>query len=229
MRFDGISLSKLSKQDFKYKNKLTQEQEAYVNSIYKNLVTIVNSKAGTGKTVVGTMALKVLLDRGFIDQIYYVISPVQERVLGYTTGDLPEKMTKYAFPFIDALKSCEVPIGFHDALRICDESIDGDYKAVSHTFFRGRTLSKKGVILDEAQNYTTDELRKTLTRFDDDCAIIMIGHDGQIDIAKDKSGFTRYINHFKNGKEKGIFNKVDFINLTHNFRGEISKFADDID
>ena len=98
---------------------------------------------------------------------------------------------------------------------------------MTHTFLRGNTIENKVVIVDEAQNYYTDELQKTLTRLKDSCKIIIIGHTGQIDLYKNRenSGFDKYLAHFSKVKDDP---RVKICKLVNNYRGWFSKYADAI-
>ena len=94
---------------------------------------------------------------------------------------------------------------------------------LTHTFLRGTNLKKKVIILDESQNYTVSDLKKTLTRCSDDCKIIVIGHDKQCDLEnKQSSGFVKYLEHFR-GHEH-----CEICELNINHRGWVSQFADEL-
>ena len=93
---------------------------------------------------------------------------------------------------------------------------------MTHTYMRGVNLAKQVVILDEAQNFTVDDMRKVLTRIHDTCKVIVIGHTGQIDISG-KSGFAKYIKHYRTFEESAE------CELTINHRGKFSSHADAID
>lgn len=223
-----LDLSKLSKKDFPFKDKMDREQEDMVSKLFKTKRIIVDSVAGSGKTTILTQAMKVLKDKGYIEDIYYVIFPVQEEALGYLPGDLGAKIKEYAVPFIQALHKAGVNPQELIYERMVDELFPYEYKVVPHTFLRGRTISKAGLIIDEVQNGTIDEIKKTLTRIEDDCYLALAGHNGQIDIAKERSGFAPYIHHFKQGKESGIYTEIEFARLTTNYRGAFSSFSDQI-
>lgn len=225
---EPLQLSKLNKKEFPLIKSLTHEQTDMVEKLYKKKRVIVDSLAGTGKTTVATQAMKVLKDKGHVNRIYYVVFPVQERSLGFLPGDLKDKIKEYAIPFIQALIVAGVPPYDLDIDVICDEYAEGDYKVVPHTFLRGRNIERTGVILDEIQNGTIDELQKSFSRITDDCYVAVIGHEGQTDISKNASGFSRYKDHFRQGIESGIFTEIAFAELTHNFRGEWSSFCDQI-
>ena len=95
---------------------------------------------------------------------------------------------------------------------------------MTHTFLRGSNFRRQAIIIEEAQNYTVNELKKTLTRCHDDCKVIVIGHNLQCDLPNvSNSGFIRYLQHFDCGDER-----VAICNLTKNYRGWISSKADEL-
>lgn len=219
-----LDLSKLSTKEFPLVDRLDRQQEDMVIKLFKKRRVIVDANAGSGKTTVATQAMKALKDAGYIKQIYYVLFPVQERALGYIPGGLAEKIKEYAIPFMDAL----VEAGENPQRLVLEDMTNvltmGDYKIVPHTFLRGRTLDDCGVIIDEIQNGTLPEIKKTLTRIADPCYVAMIGHTGQQDIKN--SGFSAMKHHFKQGIASGEFPHVEFAELTENYRGAFSTFAD---
>src|SRR5690606_37220307 len=140
---------------FGFAPKLTDEQREYVDSIFDNKVTIVNAKAGTGKTTLAVAVAK-LLDK----PMYYTFAPVEEDALGYTPGDVEEKESKYIVPLIDALTE----IREDPRLAIYRDS-NPDFinegawvVAKSHVFMRGTNLKNCTLIIDEAQNMTRGDL-----------------------------------------------------------------------
>lgn len=201
-------------------HKLTNEQKEYIDSIFDNQLTIVNAKAGTGKTTLACMAAKVL-ERDLL----YVFSPVEEGSLGFTPGSVEEKEAKYIVPLKDALLEMnEDPSKVIESESNIENMKNGNtwVKAMSHVFARGTNIKgNKLLIIDEAQNFTRGELKKILTRIHDDVKVVIIGHDGQIDL-KDprKSGFVPYLEHFKNVP----YAKVCTLNI--NFRGQLANHAD---
>lgn len=204
------------------RKRMTDEQEEMVNSILNNRLTIVNSYAGTGKTTVAVAVAKYLYEECGQSAVYLFGTP-QERTMGFRPGSVAEKELDYVAPLIDALQET----GEQDPLSVIQ--LSGDMvgtkntwiEARSHTFLRGTNLKGKTVIIEETQNLTRGELKKVLTRISDDCTVIMIGHEGQIDLPKgSQSGFVPYIEHYRNE------DYCQVINLTHNFRGELSQHAD---
>ncbi|MEK3887283.1 PhoH family protein [Bacillus sp. FSL K6-3431] len=203
---------------FGFASKLTEEQRIYVDSIFDNKVTIVNAKAGTGKTTLAVACAKLIGK-----PLYYTFATVEEDALGFTPGDVEDKESKYITPLIDAL----TVIREDPRLAIYRDS-NPDFMnaaawvtAKSHVFMRGTNIKDATLIIDEAQNMTRGELKKVLTRVHSDVTVIMIGHDGQNDLADPtKSGFVPYLEHFRNEP----YAKV--CELHTNFRGVISQHAD---
>jgi phosphate starvation-inducible PhoH-like protein len=203
-----------------YGLKLTEEQREYVDSIFDKQLTIVNAKAGTGKTTLAVGAAKIIGK-----PLYYIFAPVEEDALGYTPGDVEEKEAKYIQPLLDALK--EIKEDHRFALHR-EEHPDHINKmawvyAKSHVFARGTNIKNATVIIDEAQNFTRGDLKKVLTRIHDNCQVIVIGHDGQCDLDdRSKSGFVPYIEHFR------VKDYCEIIYLTKNFRGRLARHADEL-
>jgi phosphate starvation-inducible PhoH-like protein len=201
--------------------RMTPEQRVYVDSILDNQLTIVNAKSGTGKTTLAVGAAK-LIGKPLI----YVFSPVEEGRMGFRPGTQKDKESAYITPLTDALYE----INEEPSKVIYDpENIEAQKRGhvwvypMSHVFARGMNLKDKTVIIDEAQNFTRGELKKILTRIHDSCKVVMIGHDGQIDIKQpEKSGFADYIEHFRNEP----YAKV--CELTVNFRGKLAQHADEL-
>ena len=78
---------------FGFSEKLSEEQNHYKNSIFKNQVTIVEAKNGTGKTVVALMASRILEK-----PVFYIFFPVQESKIGFLPGSLQDKESVYLNP-----------------------------------------------------------------------------------------------------------------------------------
>ena len=204
---------------------LDEGQEKFVQAVKspKNTIVFCNAKAGTGKTTLamGVANLIVQDKRNDIDGIVYIVSPYGEQKQGYLPGSVTEKSEVYFEPAYQAIIECNL----NPNVVVCNESMtskkrgDSYIKMMTHTFLRGSNLSKKVIIIDEAQNFTVAELKKVLTRIHDDSKVIVIGHTGQIDIEA-QSGFARYIEHFRN------FENGEICELTVNHRGKLSSFAD---
>ena len=202
-----------------FADKLTEEQREYVDSIFDNQVTIVNAKAGSGKTTLA-VACAALLQKPLI----YIFAPVEEGKMGFRPGSQQEKEAEYYQPLIDALYE----IGENPTKVIYDaENVEalkrGDVWVYpkSHIFARGTNIKDSTVIIAESQNFTRGELKKILTRIHDNCTVIIEGHDGQNDLPNpNKSGFVPYIEHLSK------YDFVKTVQLSKNFRGRLSTVAD---
>lgn len=208
---------------------LDEEQEAFVNAIKdpNNTIVFCNALAGTGKTTLamGTANLLYLDKRNNYDGIVYVVSPYGEQRQGYLPGDQTAKSEVYFEPAYQAMAECNMnpyTVVMQRSLTERKKQDDGYVKLLTHTFQRGTNLENKIVIIDEAQNYTVPELKKVLTRCHDTDKVIVVGHDGQIDISG-KSGFVRYIEHFRDQEKAAV------CQLTTNHRGWLSSWADKLE
>jgi predicted ribonuclease YlaK len=195
-----------------------------LNPEYK--IVMINAKAGTSKTWLAVKAAYDLYERES-KQLLYTFSPVQEGRLGFLPGELHDKSAPYKQPLVDALNS----LGIKPITAIFDPKLPDDHmvnrgawiKAEPHVFMRGTNKENKTLIIDEAQNWTLDELRLMLTRCHDNTKVIMIGHTGQIDLSvQAQSGFESYMWHMLH--KKWAIKPT----LSINFRGELAQWADEI-
>jgi predicted ribonuclease YlaK len=208
---------------------LDQDQKIAVNEMWnpaKNIIFI-DSKAGTGKTFLATAVANLLVKYGMYNEIVYIVSPYGEERQGYLPGDITQKSEVYFEPFYQALVDCGVNpnTSINSDSMVNQKSGTAYITCLTHTYLRGANLKdKKVIIIDESQNFTVAELKKTLTRCGDDCKIFCIGHTLQCDLKDDsKSGFRRYIEHFRG------YDNVSVCNLTVNHRGWISSHADELE
>lgn len=211
-----------------YSMKLDKEQIIYRDAIMnpEKLIIFVDAKAGTGKTTIATACAELLYQMKQYEGIIYLAAPTQEQKQGYLKGSLDEKSEPYFTPFYEALD--EIGVNRNTAMTSdimnCKKGT-AYIECMTHTFRRGTNLKKKVIIIDEAQNYYKDELKKVLTRIHDDCKTIVIGHSGQIDLYKnpERSGFVEYINHFSGDPRTAI------CELHTNHRGWVSTHADELE
>lgn len=207
---------------------LDEQQAAFVDEIMSPDKTIIfcNAAAGTGKTTLAMGAANILVKdkRNDLDGIVYIVSPYGEEKQGYLPGNITEKSEVYYEPAYQAM----IENGMNPNVVVSSESMtakkkgEAYVKLLTHTYLRGTNLEKKVVIIDEAQNFTTAELKKVLTRIHDDCKVIVIGHTGQVDISA-KSGFAQYIEHFRDCEKCAV------CELTVNHRGWLSTHADKLE
>ena len=206
-----------------YGIELDEEQKVMANTIWNPNIDIVfvNAKAGCGKTIVANL----LVQYGLFDSIVYIMSPYGERKQGWLPGTITEKSSVYFEAFYQALISCNINphTAINDDSMVNQKNGTGYITCITDTFLRGSNLDNAVVILDEAQNYTVPQLKKTLTRVGKKAKVIVIGHDLQCDLEKpEQSGFIKYIEHFKEKERAAV------CTLTINHRSWISQWADEV-
>ena len=210
---------------------LNAEQKHLRDEIYKkeNKIIFVNSKAGTGKTTIAVATACAMVEYGLYDEILYCFSLNNnfQSILGLLPGGVEDKEKAFYEPCLEALIECGYfPESVVKELNIEKEKgNDAFVSCKSHTFLRGTNISDKTIlIIDEAQNFYLDELKKVLTRVKDGTKVIVIGHDGQCDIIKNRnnSGFLPYLEWFA-GREG-----ASVCELTENHRGWVSQIADEL-
>ena len=206
---------------------LDKDQLEFRNAIWnpEKLIIFCDAKAGTGKTTIATATADLLCKYKLYQGIVYIASPTQEQKQGYLAGSIEQKSEPYFEPFYQALEKIGINMNTAFYTDIMNEKNGTAYiRCVTHTFLRGVNFENVVVIIDEAQNYYFDELMKVLTRIHDNCKVIVIGHDGQIDLYKnpERSGFVRYLNWFRGDS------RCEVCHLTKNYRGWISQHADEL-
>ena len=207
---------------------LTKEQEEMRNAIMdhpNNLITIVPSRSGSGKTTVALACAKLLVETKGFDCLRYIFATPFENRLGFTPGNCIEKESKYIRPLFGALETIrERPESAIEQLASMDYVKGGSawIKAYSLNFIRGETYKNCVVFLDEAQNASRLDTRTLLARCADSCVILVAGDMNQCDIGAQNSGFQYCIDAYKDKEFATI------CNLTKNFRGLVSSTAEEI-
>ena len=133
--------------------------------------------AGTGKTWLAVGHAVSLLEQGLVERLVLSRPAVEagER-LGFLPGDMRDKVDPYLRPIYDALYD------FMDG-RVVERGIQtGMIEVAPLAFMRGRTLSKAAVLLDEAQNATTMQMKMFLTRLGEGSRMIVNGDPSQTDL-----------------------------------------------
>ena len=162
----------------------TLGQREYVNAVRNGELTICVGPAGTGKTYLAMALAVVALKNKEVERIVLTRPAVEagER-LGFLPGDMTQKVDPYLRPLYDALYEI---MGVESYQRLLER---GTLEVAPLAFMRGRTLSDAFIILDEAQNTTTEQMKMFLTRLGASSHCIVTGDISQIDLPKGrKSG-----------------------------------------
>jgi phosphate starvation-inducible protein PhoH and related proteins len=155
----------------------TTAQDAYIRAMRRNALVFGTGPAGTGKTWLAVAYAVALFERKEVDRIVLSRPAVEagER-LGFLPGDMREKVDPYLRPIYDAL------FDMMDA-RIVERAMQsGEIEIAPLAFMRGRTLANAVVILDEAQNTTSMQMKMFLTRLGENSRMIVTGDPSQVDL-----------------------------------------------
>lgn len=155
----------------------TVTQDTYIRAMDKTELVFGVGPAGTGKTYLAVAHAACLLERGAVDRIILSRPAVEagER-LGFLPGDMKEKVDPYLRPLYDALYDMMPGDKVERALA------SGIIEIAPLAFMRGRTLAHAAVILDEAQNTTSMQMKMFLTRLGEGSRMIVTGDTSQIDL-----------------------------------------------
>jgi phosphate starvation-inducible PhoH-like protein len=165
-------------------------QRRYVDLIMKHDIAIAVGPAGTGKTYLAMAMAISALNRREISRIILTRPAVEagER-LGFLPGDLAEKVDPYMRPLYDALRDM---MDVEKAGRLIER---GTIEVAPLAFMRGRTLNDSFVILDEAQNTTSEQMKMFLTRLGFGSKAVVTGDITQIDLPAGRtSGLVEAMN-----------------------------------
>ncbi|MBI4047907.1 MAG: PhoH family protein [Devosia nanyangense] len=168
----------------------TPAQDAYIRAMDRAELVFGVGPAGTGKTYLAVAHAASLLERGDINRIILSRPAVEagER-LGFLPGDMKEKVDPYLRPLYDALYDMMRP----EHVERCITS--GVIEVAPLAFMRGRTLANAVVILDEAQNTTSMQMKMFLTRLGENSKMIVTGDPTQIDLPRgERSGLVEALN-----------------------------------
>ncbi len=155
----------------------TPTQDAYIRAMDRAEMVFGTGPAGTGKTYLAVAYAASLLERGAVDRIILSRPAVEagER-LGFLPGDMKEKVDPYLRPLYDALYDMMPGDKVERAIT------SGVIEIAPLAFMRGRTLAHAAVILDEAQNTTSMQMKMFLTRLGEGSKMIITGDPSQIDL-----------------------------------------------
>ncbi len=160
----------------------TVGQQSYMKAIGKNTITIGVGPAGTGKTYLAVAAAVAAFRERTVNRIVLTRPAVEagER-LGFLPGDLQNKVDPYLRPLYDALYDM---LGAETFQKYQER---GSIEVAPLAYMRGRTLDDSFIILDEAQNTTSEQMKMFLTRLGFGSKIVITGDITQIDLPGDKT------------------------------------------
>lgn len=160
----------------------TVNQRRLVAKMTQNDLVFAVGPAGTGKTYTGVALAVQALKNKQVRRIILTRPAVESgENLGFLPGDLKEKLDPYMQPLYDALRDM-IP-----AEKLASHLESGVIQIAPLAFMRGRTLDNAFVILDEAQNTTTAQMKMFLTRMGKQAKFMITGDPGQIDLPRNVS------------------------------------------
>ncbi|MGH1575657.1 PhoH family protein [Planktotalea sp.] len=180
---DQIEMFKGDHIEIKTRKKLveprTDAQKGYVKSLFDNELAFGIGPAGTGKTYLAVAVGVSMFIGGHVDKIILSRPAVEAgEKLGYLPGDMKDKVDPYMQPLYDALND------FLPAKQLTKLLEDKRIEIAPLAFMRGRTLSNAFVVLDEAQNATTMQMKMFLTRLGEGSRMVITGDRTQIDLPR---------------------------------------------
>jgi phosphate starvation-inducible PhoH-like protein len=157
----------------------TEMQKAYVQSLFANELAFGIGPAGTGKTYLAVAVGVTMFLGGHVDKIILSRPAVEagER-LGFLPGDMKDKVDPYMQPLYDALND------FLPGKQVAKLIEEKRIEIAPLAFMRGRTLSNAFVVLDEAQNATTMQMKMFLTRLGQGSRMVITGDRSQVDLPR---------------------------------------------
>ena len=200
-------------------------QKEYIDAIRNHDMVFGIGPAGTGKTYLAMAMAVSALSKGIVNRIILTRPAVEAgEALGFLPGNLAEKVDPYLRPLYDAL---------HDMMRfekVLNLTEQGVIEVAPLAFMRGRTLNDSFIVLDEAQNTTSEQMKMFLTRTGFNSKVVITGDITQIDLPSEKpSGLIEAKNILQgtDGIKFVFFSKTDVVR--HGLVQKIIKAYEDLD
>ena len=168
----------------KFQLQLNEEQKVAKEKILNNAITILSGKAGSGKTLLACQIALDLLFKKVIQKIVITRPTVSKEEIGFLPGDLREKMEPWMQPIYANFYQ------LYNKEKIDEIIENGQVEIVPVAFMRGRTFLDSFVIVDEAQNCTTDQMEMIVSRLGLRSKMVVCGDTQQVDLKnRGESGF----------------------------------------
>jgi len=179
----------------------TEAQKAYASALFKNELAFGIGPAGTGKTYLAVAVGVSMFLGGHVDRIILSRPAVEagER-LGFLPGDMKDKVDPYMQPLYDALND------FLPGKQVSKLIEEKRIEIAPLAFMRGRTLSNAFVLLDEAQNATTMQMKMFLTRLGEGSRMAITGDRSQVDLPRGVTSGLRDAERILKGVNGVAFN-----------------------
>lgn len=179
----------------------TDAQKAYVTSLFENELAFGIGPAGTGKTYLAVAVAVNMFIGGHVDRIILSRPAVEAgEKLGYLPGDMKDKVDPYMQPLYDALND------FLPSKQVTKLIEEKKIEIAPLAFMRGRTLANAFVVLDEAQNATTMQMKMFLTRLGEGSRMVITGDRSQVDLPRGVQSGLRDAENLLQGITKISFN-----------------------
>jgi len=217
---DRLASSFLISEPFTWNKKQVEIIDQMISP--KSKCIIIDSLAGTGKTIMSTFAALSLVQKKQYFKIYYVRSAVESASskLQALPGSWEEKIAVYGGPLLDALNKLLNPEEIHAffaAKRI---------EIVPVSYLRGRSFDNSVIIVDEAQNFTLNEIITIMTRLEETSKMFIIADSDQCDLPKHlHTEFKKLIDLFNN--EDSVEHNIHYFEMKdpeYVMRSEFVKF-----
>ncbi len=179
-------------------------QQRYLKNILSHDINFGIGPAGTGKTYLAVACAVAALEEEAVKRLILTRPAVEagER-LGFLPGDLAQKVDPYLRPLYDALFEM---LGFERVSKLMERNV---IEVAPLAFMRGRTLNDSFIILDEAQNTTTEQIKMFLTRVGFGSTAVVTGDVTQIDLPKERPSGLKHVLEVLAGVEGISFTYFD--------------------
>lgn len=195
----------------------TKNQSIYVDALRKQDMVFGIGPAGTGKTYLAVAVGVEMYEKQLVERLIFCRPAVEAgEKLGFLPGDMREKIDPYLRPIYDALYD------FLGAERVEKMLERGEIEIAPLAFMRGRTLSHAYVLLDEAQNTTSSQMKMFLSRMGENSKMVVTGDPSQTDLLDGQTSGLKEASSILRGIDEISF--IEFTNtdvVRHKLVGKI--------